>query len=858
LQKLKPPLYIFKVSTQFFFNIYFKLYSKQALMQKIFTPILILICCLHLNAQNKNSIAGSVVDSISKKPIEYATITLTNAKTNKVVNGSATDSLGYFEITDVDSGLYFITFESIGYTKKIINNFHLKESHIPKNIGTISLHKNVNTLKDVTVTTQRKLVENKIDKLVYNAENDLTSVGGVATDVLKKVPQISVDPDGNVELAGSSAIRFLINGKPSTAFGSNIVDVLQAIPASEIKSIEVITNPGAKYDAQGLGGIINIILKKSRVNGVNGNISLSAGTRLENGSFNITMRHGNFGLNAFASGNTRLLSQSPNSSYRTTTDSLNKEYDILIQQSVPETKRYGTESGIGFDWTVKKYNAFSGSLNYSKYGYSGSGLVNQQQQVMPFDNNNIISNIQSLNNSGNKFSSAYTNADLNYKRTFKKEDQSLEVDLSTSIGHDNSRGNNYQTLLPQDSVFYGINNQNIGKENETELEIDYTQPFAKNMVFDAGADLTFDDISSNATVYSLQTDSKEYVYDSLISNRLSYHQQVYALYAELSLPIGHLFDAKIGSRYERTEINSFYSNAAQQANTPGYNTLVPSAYLLHHLTDNQTLKISYSKRIERPDYEDLNPFINTTDPKNIYAGNPYLKPEIGNRVELSYNHDYNNAGSFMITAFYRTSIDDIQPYTAVYPALTIGDSVYTNVSVSTRENIGREHNLGINFFGSLKATDKFNIRTNISFFKRHIINTIDSGSDAHSFNYRINLNATYQFNKDLSAEFFGNFNSPRNELQGRYPSFTFYTFAARKQLWNKKASIALTASNFFNEYLRLPTVLYGTNFVTNNLRKAPIRSFGINLTYKFGKLEFKKDKDDDNKDVNTNDNNAGR
>ena len=266
--------------------------------------------------------------------------------------------------------------------------------------------------------------------------------------------------------------------------------------------------------------------------------------------------------------------------------------------------------------------------------------------------------------------------------------------------------------------FYGIKNKNLGKENESEIEINYTQPFAKNIVFDAGGDLTFDGITSNANVYALQTTTKEYLYDSIISNHLSYHQQVYALYAELSLPVVHLFDVKFGSRYERTEINSYYSNAAQQANTPGYNTFVPSAYILRNLTDNQTLKLSYSKRIERPDYDDLNPFINTSDPKNISAGNPYLKPEIGNRTELAYNHDYGNAGSFMITAFYRTSSNDIQPYTAVYPALSIGDTIYTNVAVSTRENIGKEHNMGISFFGNLKASDKFNIRTNLMIFQK--------------------------------------------------------------------------------------------------------------------------------------------
>ena len=813
-------------------------------MQKIFFSILVFICCLHVDAQNKNVVTGSVVDSIAKKPIEYATITLTNIKTNKVVNGSTTDSLGYFKITDVDSGFYNISFESIGYFKKAIADFHVKQSHIPKNIGTITLRKSENTLKDVVVTSQAKLIENKIDKLVYNAENDLTSVGGVATDVLKKVPQISVDPDGNVELAGSSDIRFLINGKPSTVFGNNIADVLQAIPASEIKSIEVITNPGAKYDAQGLGGVINIILKSSKISGINGNVSLTAGTRLENGSFNITMRKSNFSLNAFASGMKRLASATPTKTDRTTVDTVAKENGILHQQSEPRTHRYGFESGLGFDWTLNKYNDISGDINYNRYGYGGAGIIQQEQQTIPFNSSSVTTDIFSQNNFTHAFFFYSTDADLNYKKTFAKEDKSIEVNLSTSMGRNVDKGNNSQTLLPQDSVYYGVNNNNRGIQNETELEIDYTNPFTEKINFDAGADFTFDNIKSTSNVLSLQPLDKIYFYDSSISNYLSYKQQVYALYAEISFPVGKLFDAKIGSRYERTEINTFFSNVTQQVKTPGYNTFVPTAYILKKITDNQTLKLSYSRRIERPEYEDLNPFVNTSDPKNISSGNPYLKPEKGYRIEFSYNHDYGQAGSFMITTFYRQSNNDIQPYTAFYPSITIADSVYYNASVSTRENIGEEKNTGVSLFGSLKASDKFNIRTNLFFFRRHIINAIDLGRSPTSFNYRMNINFTYQFQKTFSAEFFGNFSSPRNEIQGKYPSYTTYTFAARKQFFNKKASIALTATNFVNKYLYLPTILYGTNFTTNSYRKVPIRSFGLNFTYKFGKLDFKKDKDD--------------
>lgn len=814
-------------------------------MQRITLLLLLLFFFkLNINAQDKNTITGIVVDSFSKKAINYATITLTDANTNKVLNGSTTDSLGYFKIDGVDSGNYNLTVEFIGYAEKDIRGYHVIVSHIAQSIGTIFLQKSENTLQDVVVTAERKLVENRIDKIVFNAENDVTSQGGVATDILKKIPQVSIDADGNVELAGSSGIRFLINGKPSTAFGSNIADVLQSIPASQIKSIEVITNPGAKYDAQGMGGIINIILKKSRVNGVNGNISLSAGTRVENGSVNLTMRKGNFGLNAFVSGNGRLTAKTPATSDRTTTDTINRQTNLLHQQSEPRTNRYGIQSGLGFDWTFSKYNNLSGNIGYDRFGNAGKGQVYQEQKTLPF-NDSINTDIISTNDFANRFLFYSTEADIDYKRTFSREDQSLEISISTSLGRNNYRINNYQTLLPQDSVFYGINNNNYGKQNETEIEIDYEQPFSEKVNFGAGADFTFNDIMSTSNVYAFNPLNKTYSYDSVVSNYLSYHQKVYAVYAEISFPAGKWFDAKLGSRYERTEINSYYSNATEQKHIPGYNTFVPSIFILRKLTDNQTLKLNYSRRIERPDYGDLNPFVNTSDPKNVTAGNPYLKPETGDRFELAYNHDYGNAGSFMITAFYRINNNDIQPYTAFYPSLKIGDSVYTNVSVSTRENIGTEKNAGILLFGNLHATEKLNIRTNISFFRRYIINGIDSGRNPVSYNYRFNINCTYQFNKNFAAEFFGNFNSPRNELQGKYPSFTSYTIAARKYLWNRKASIAITATNIFNAYVRQATILYGTNFVTNSLRKIPFRSVGVNFTWKFGRLDFKKDQDED-------------
>jgi outer membrane receptor protein involved in Fe transport len=818
-------------------------------MRKSVVAFLLLLCTT-LYAQQETAgkgngkIVGKVIESASSTPLEYATITVFDITTGKTLTGTTTDRNGQFSVTGLDTGSYKLLIEFIGYKSFEVPRLRIAKNEIT-DLTIIRLSTDQKSLQSVTVTAQAKLIDNKIDKMVFNAERDLTSQGGVATDILKKVPQVSVDVDGNVQLAGNSSIRFLINGKPSTAFGSSIADVLQSIPASQIKSIEVITNPGAKYDAQGLGGIINIILKQNTAKGINGNLSLTAGTRIENGSFNFNARNKNFGFNAFVSGNARLAVSTPYTNERNSADTFSKTTGVLAQDGTTRVKRHGIESGIGLDWTYKKHNNFTASLNYNVFGNDNYGFINQSQSTTDYAGN-TLSKVLSLNNTNSTNRSHNVDAAFNYKRTFNREDQELEFSVNTSMGRSNLHSSNEQALLPAGSLYYGVRNSNPGKENETQVALDYTHPLSEKVIVGTGLKTTFLDISSDASVQGYRPQDKIYLYDSSLSNSLTYHLKVYAAYAEVTFPVGSLFDVKLGSRYERTVISSYYSNAQQQAKTPGYNTLVPSIFLSRKLGEDDVVKLSYSKRIERPDYGDLNPFINTSDPKNITAGNPYLLPELGQRVELSYSKDLHHLGSFMVTTFYRHNSQDIQPYVKYYSSLQVGDSVYNNVSVSTRENIGTENNTGLNIFSDLHAGSKLSFRTNISMFHRKIINAIDAGNSRTSFNCRVNLNATYQFTSLLAAEFFGNFNSARNEVQGKYPSFTTYSFAVRKQFWNKKASLALTAINPFNEYVQQRLEIYGPNFTTTSVRKIPFRSVGINFTWKFGLLEFKKEKEGSN------------
>jgi ferric enterobactin receptor len=789
-------------------------------------------------------IRGRVMDSSLKVPLEFATISLFAHGKNLPLNGTTADSSGNFVLTNVPTGTFRVVIESLGYQPLHLANIIISQRHEVIDLNDLFLKPGHQTLQEVTVTAQQKLVENKIDKLVFNAERDITSQTGVATDVLKKVPQVSVDVDGNVELAGSTGIRFLINGKPSTMFGSNIADVLQSIPANQIKSIEVVTNPGAKYDAQGLSGIINIILKHSSVQGVNGNLSLTTGTINQNGSVNINVRKGKFGLNAFANGSARLTTTTPASLQRVSTDTATKNQALLQQDGSSEFNRHGFQTGIGFDWSYRQKNDFSGSLSYGEFGNNAHGSVNQLELIQNGPGA-ILSDISSVNTTKNTFKEHNIDPSVNYKRTFSNDEQELEIAANGSFGRNKRTAGNDQFLQPQDSLIYGTRSNNPAKENEYEVTVDYVQPFQKDIKLGVGGKFSGYDISSQSEASVWQSFYKNYFYDSSLSNDLDYHQKVYAAYAELSFPLGNLVEIKAGGRYERTQINSFYSNAHQEV-INDYNTFVPSIFLMKKLGEKQTLKLNYSKRINRPDYGELNPYINTSDPKNVSTGNPELKPELRNRYELAYNNDLGKTGSFMASLFYWISKNDIQPFIVYYPSIKVGDTVYTNVAVTTRENIGTEKNAGTSFFFDLHLNSKFTVRSNFIFFYRHTINDMNKGYNSSNTNYRFNVNASYEFTRDLAAEFFGNFNSPRHEAQGRYPSFMSYSMAMRKQLWKRKASVALSANNIFSKYVNQQTDLFGPGFVTTSLRKVPFRSVSLNFSWKFGKLEFKKEKKEEN------------
>lgn len=784
-------------------------------------------------AQNSGiTVFGKITDAATQKPIEYATISLKDSK-GKIINGGVTDGKGNFKISNIEQGNYFIAVEFIGY-KIYSDSLKVREAVKNMHLADIKLSAANETLNEVTVVSKTPLVENKIDKIVYNAANDVTAQGGVAIDLLKKVPQVSVDIDGNVELQGSSSIRFLINGKPSTVFGNNIADVLASIPASQIKSIEAITSPGAKYDAQGTGGIINIILKDSKVKGMNGSVSGSAGTRLENGSVNLTVRNNNFGLNAFFSGNAQLRSHTPNNYLRTAADG-----SKLLQDGYSEFQRNGYQSGLGFDWDINKLENLSGSFGYNNYSNSGQGLTAQEQLG---NGSGIPSDVFSTRTSNSSSSTHSFEWSLAYKKKFKKKGEEISLQYDDSYGVPNSNYSQFQVYQGSTSPFTGSRSNNPGVNREAEIALDYTLPLGEDVELETGLKTAFQGIQSTADVFTLNPSSKQYALDPAQSYSFHYNRQIYAGYLSASYSLGKALDVKTGIRFEHTESTIDYPGTV----IPPYNTFAPSVTLSHKFENGNTIKLAYTHRIERPDYREINPFYNLADPYNITTGNPTLKPELGNNFELGFNKIFENGGNLYVSLVSRFNSQDIKPYTTFYPTFKIGDSVYQNVSVATRVNIGLENRTGISISGSMPLTKGLNVRSNIFISNRHVVNKLLANAVTNGLDARINMNLTYEFNKSLVAEGFANYNPPSNNVQGRQPQFFAYTLAMRKFFNNKKASIGITATNPFSSYIRQETTVVNSGYTSANTRLVPYQSFGINFSYKFGKLEFKKAKEEDN------------
>jgi len=800
----------------------------------------LLFACLMLTATAQQStvagsISGKIIDAVSRLPIDYATINIYQQGNPVAIKVISSDPKGNFAISNLPYAAYRIVIGYMGYlpytAEPIVTS--LQNPHAV--LSDILLLSTEKTLNVVTITAQTPTVQNKIDKLVYDPANDLSAQGGTAIDVLKKVPTLTVDINGNVELLGSPGINFLINGKPSGIFGSSLTDALSAIPASQIKNIEVISNPGARYDAQGTAGVVNIILKDNNVSGINGTVNLAAGTRLNNGSFNLNARKNNFGIGTFFSGNAQGNTTALNSKQLIDANGM----ELLNQNGSNRIKRNGYQTGINVDWNVTPTANLTASLGYDRFSNHTTDGANQLQTT--FDNNGLPLYSNSNRNANTAIMANTFQWSLGYRKKFKKDKQELDFLYQSNMSTNNSSYTQLQQYSDPETASSGTSSNSPGKVKETGLELNYTQPVAKGLIVETGGKAFFKTINSLVDAQLYDAAGQAYFSDPAQSYRFKYNPNILAYYLSASFKAFDFADVKAGARYEYTVNHTDFANTT----IPNYGSFNPSIVVSHQLDESQSIKASYSHRIERPDYDELNPFINRSDPYNISAGNPALRPELGNNFEIGYSKSFKDGASLNVTAFHRRNGDDIKSYTDFYASYMEGDMTYENVTYTSRINTGGETKVGANIYASVPLTSKLTLRSNVLISRKSIV------FDYHGLNqnnagmeYRMNLNVAYQFPKDLSAEVFGNYNTPKVGIQGTNAAFLFYTLAVRKQFMAKRASIGLSATDPFNQYINQGSVISQAGNRQYTARRVPYRSFGITFSYKFGNLKFDRKEED--------------
>ncbi|MEO6228653.1 MAG: TonB-dependent receptor [Ferruginibacter sp.] len=811
---------------------------------------LIGLVCIVFTAQSQSGIkistisfSGYLTDTATGLPLAKATLVLKKTSAGATFSVTAsTDDAGHFVFDNLVRAGYKLNITFTGYNTFSKN--YLLDQSIKADSYTdhIRLSSSIKLLNTVTVVGTKSIIENKPDRIVYNVDKDVTSQGGTATDVLKKVPQVTVDINGNVELLGNPSVRFLINGKPSTMFGNSVSDALQSIPASQIQSIEVMSSPGAKYDATGTGGIINIVLKKNKAQGFSGIVNATAGTRLENGSLNLNYKKNNVSINGYFNGSSQLkvktLSELTRNSFDT---ALGNQY-YLYQKGNSNFSRNSYRSGLGMDWDITATDNFSLSLGYDHFGNTNNGLYSQYNKESD-KFGSIVSDQNNTRKSNTQFDNGNFDISADYRKKFNKDKQELSLSFIHSSGNNNTYYLQSQQSVVNDSVFSGSTSRNPGKDHLYSLAIDYSTPITKDFIVETGVKLETEELISNANVYTFSPQVYDYVFDTKQTYNSSFKRKVYAAYVSGTFNLLKVLNVIAGARLEHTTNNAFYSNSGK-ANIPDYNNFAPSVIVSHTFQHQQVLKFSYSYRLERPEYRDLNPFINLADPHNIVTGNPNIQPEIGRDFQLGYSQNFGSDNNINIILHYTHNSPDIKSYTTFYPEFLVGDSTYSNVNVTRRSNIASENRYGVNLSGSFTIGNKITVRPNLQFHNRQVNNIYNNPAKISGFEYRGNVNANYQVSKTLVAEVFGNYRSGI-KWQGRQGGFYSYSVAVRQQLFKGKASLGLVAVNAFGKYLTQRTTQLASGLNATTVLNIPYRSVGINFMYKFGKLKIKA-KDADN------------
>lgn len=796
---------------------------------------------------------GRVVDSKTNKGIEAASIRLFLIKTvngitaqDSLAGGMLTKQNGDFSIDNLPTTDSFrLVITAIGFQEinKVVGFRKSKgdQGNIEQDLGNLKVEQEAQFLNTVTVVGTRPALQMGIDRKVFDVERSLTATGGTAIDVMKNIPSVTVDVDGNVALR-NRAPQVFVDGRPT-------ILTLDQIPADNIERVELITNPSAQFDASSVGGVINIILKKNRKLGLNGLASVGGGyPGILNGGLNLNLRQDKF--NFFVSGNYN------ESGGKATGESIreNKQQgivqDYFNQHSNSDRTRRFTSVRFGVDYFLDNRNTLT-----LTQGIMGGRFKTDETQNQQYFTSSRVMDRTGLRTSENRSEFSRNSSQLIFKHKFAEPGKELNADVNFSWGSGKDNTNILNSYFKPDGSQFSpdnrVRNDGSSDNNQLTIQVDFTDPKGEKAKLETGVRTFINNYTSLFNAFSLNNGNETKL---PLSNHYKYREMVNAAYVTYTDKIGEI-GYQLGLRAEYSKFDGSLVDSAlkfgyEYPSDMGniFNSLFPSVFLSKKIGENDELQLNYTRRVRRPDFWNLNPFVDINDPLNLRQGNPALKPEFTNSFEFNYNKTW-TSGSLLGVLYFSKSNDEMTQYSDTITAEQYKQlnnaAVDPNAILNTFINASSENQWGAELTWQQKIGKSFDFTPTANFQYTKVnakVNDIDLSNEG--FNWEAKLTANYKitsrspiFNK-LSFQAMAEYESPEVIPQGKRKARFNSDFALRKDfLKDNKGSLTFAINDVFNS-LRYGTIYDTENFYQDSYRRRNVRSFRITFTYKFGKNDF--------------------
>ncbi len=753
-----------------------------------------------------SGITGKIIDATSNEPIEFATIAVLKSKDSSVVNVVTSGVDGNFFITNVPPGLYKIKVSFVGYKNILVDTVRVVPGNIIR-LGTIGMHSTAEEIGEVVVRGERPMIENKIDRKVFYVDKNVLAQSGNATDVLQQVPSVQVDAQGNVSLRGSENVNILINGKPS-AIDKNVL--LQQLPANVIEKIEVITNPSAKYDPEGTGGIINIVLKEGSGTGTNGSITANASTNEQyNVAANFSYNPGRLTLNGTlgyrddtrkSDGWVKRTFIYDNSIHNTNSIDINHRRSPIIRLSADYSFSKSFSAGIGsnFSWSKRTSDE---DVNYTD-------IIQSYEKLW-------LRTSDEIENTNRTEYSAY------FLKRFNNEGHEWRFDYTYNIEKEDEDNKYINSFLNNDSIFGNEKELNSDKNYRHTFQSDYTWPINDKLKLEAGVKLMFLESQNFLNSWNYDFTNLNFIVDTNRTSAFYYNEKNFAGYTTFSYS-GEKIGFMLGLRYEHF-LNDFHLyNQPSYSNT--FPALFPTIHTSYKLNENNEFTLSYSQRVNRPRSMMINPFADYTDPQNLRIGNPHLHPEYINSYELGYNYKIGK-WNFQPTFFYRYTDN-------MFSRIVTVDTI-RQISIISFQNSQKSTSWGTELSITYQPLRFWFINANFSLYKMELNATNLNNSVKQNVGYNGRIMSNTMLPGGLAFQIFAFYRSPFITPQGESDPFYAVNIGIRKDFFNNK----LTGSLSFNDVFK--TMHFGMKMSSEQQMGEMFRQFSsqaisIGFTFKFG------------------------